>query len=275
MSIKNSVGIALPKTIPVSLPQLAKMIDHSLLHPTMTDAEIHSGLEIAKTYNVATACVKPYSIAQAKSVLSGSTVGICPVIGFPHGNSTTQIKIAEALAAISDGGAEIDMVINVGKALGGEWEYVTDEIRAINDAVVGAGAILKVIFENDYLKQEHIVKLCGICTDVGVAFVKTSTGYGFVKNEGGTYGYEGATLRDLKIMRESCGKDVQIKAAGGVRSLDDLLRVRALGVSRVGATATIAILEEAKKRGIGKEVIEVEVLPVPEEGGKGVSSSEY
>jgi deoxyribose-phosphate aldolase len=224
------------------------MIDHSLLHPTMTDSEIAQGCRLAREYDVATACVKPYAIELAKGILAGSDVGVCPVIGFPHGNSTTAIKVAEAEAAARAGGSEIDAVINVGKALGGEWDYVRDEIRAINDAVLTNGAILKVIFENDYLQDDHIVRLCEISSNVGVAFVKTSTGYGFVKQPDGSYNYKGATDHHLRLMREHSAPGVQIKAAGGVRTLDDLLRVRALGVTRVGATATRAMLEEARRR---------------------------
>lgn len=254
----------LPDSIAVSLSDLAKMIDHSLLHPTMTDAEVLAGLEICERHDVATACVKPYHAAMASEYLTGTSVRVCPVIGFPHGNSTTDIKIAEARQAVRDGGAEIDMVVNIGKVLSEEWEYVGHEIQAINEAVVaeGAGAILKVIFENDYLTEKHIVQLCQICSDVGVAFIKTSTGYGFVKDPAtGQYHYKGATLPHLALMRRSVDPKVQIKAAGGVRTLDDLLRVRALGVSRVGATATVAILEQAKKRGIGKATVEVKVPP--------------
>lgn len=227
---------------------LAKMIDHSLLHPTMTDAEIADGCRLAREYDVATACVKPYSIELAKEILAGSDVGVCPVIGFPHGNSATAIKLAEAEAAARAGGSEIDAVINVGKALGGDWTYLRGEIRGINDVVLGNGAILKVIFENDYLQDKHIVRLCEICSEAGVAFVKTSTGYGFVKQPDGGYNYKGATDHHLRLMRDHCAPGVQIKAAGGVRTLDDLLRVRELGVTRVGATATRAMLEEAKRR---------------------------
>ena len=233
-----------------SLRDLAKMIDHSLLHPTMTDDEIRKGCELSRKYDVATACVKPYAIPLAKEILAGSDVGVCPVIGFPHGNSSTEIKVREADSAARAGGSEIDMVVNIGKVLGGDWAYVTTEIKAINDAVVAAGAILKVIFENDYLQDAHIIKLCEICSSIGVAFVKTSTGYGFVKQENGMYSYKGATAAHLQLMRQHCAPSVQIKAAGGVRTLDDLLLVRSLGVTRVGATATQTILEDAKKRGI-------------------------
>jgi len=246
-------------TTKVTFDDLAKMIDHSILHPTMTDDEIREGCLLAKQYNVATACVKPYSIPLSKELLQDSDVKICPVIGFPAGNSTTSIKMQEALEAVKSGGTEIDMVINIGKALSGGWVYVHDEIKAINELVVGAGGIIKVIFENDYLQPPQIIRLCEICSDIGVAFVKTSTGYGFVKQENGMYTYKGATMEHLKLMRKHCQAGVQIKAAGGVRTLDDLLRVRALGVTRVGATATKAILEEAKKRGIGKQLVEVQV----------------
>ena len=225
------------------------MIDLSLLHPTMTDDDIREGCELAVRCDVATVCVKPYSIPLAREVLDGTDVGVCPVIGFPHGNSTTAIKVKEAEAAAQAGGTEIDMVINIGKALGGDWDYVATEIQAIQDVVVGNQAILKVIFENDYLQDLHIIKLCEICSEIGVAFVKTSTGYGFVKQPDGSYNYKGATLPHLELMRQHCPPTVQIKAAGGVRTLDDLLRVRALGISRVGATATQTIMDEAKKRG--------------------------
>ncbi|KAI1456110.1 deoxyribose-phosphate aldolase [Annulohypoxylon moriforme] len=228
--------------------QIAKLIDHSLLHPTMTDKEILAGLEVAKKYKVAAACIKPYCIPVAKDVLDGSGVLICAVIGFPHGNSTTSIKVLEAEEAVKAGAQEIDMVVNVGKVLGGDWEYVTDEIRAINDVVVKHGAALKVIFENDYLQDEHIIRLCKICTDLSVAFVKTSTGYGFVKQPNGLYSYKGATLPHLQLMKANVGPSVQIKAAGGVRTLSEILTVASLGVTRVGASATTAIMEEAISR---------------------------
>ncbi|MCJ1330941.1 hypothetical protein MMC10_007628 [Thelotrema lepadinum] len=253
----------LPTELTVTLQDLAKMIDHSLLHPTMTDGEMISGIELAKRYNVATACVKPYSIPQAVKQLAGSDVKVCPVIGFPHGNSTTEVKVFEATKAAEAGGSEIDMVINIGKAMSSEWQYVSDEVWAVNDAVTSKGAILKVIFENDYLSTEQIVKLCEICSDIGVAFVKTSTGYGFVKQSNGFYSYEGAITPHLYLMRKHCKDTVQIKAAGGVRTLDDLLRVRALGVARIGATATEAILGEAKSRGIGDTPTAVRVPDFP------------
>lgn len=253
-------------TITVTLKEIAKMIDHSLLHPTMTDADIDAGLAIAKKHDVATACVKPYLIPRAVSALEGTDVRVCPVIGFPHGNSTTEVKVFEASRAADAGGAEVDMVINIGKALGGDWDYVSHEIRQVNDAVVSRGAILKVIFENDFLQESHIIRLCGICSDVGVAFVKTSTGYGFVRQSGtgGLYTYAGATVPHLKLMRRHSGPGVQVKAAGGVRTLDDLLHVMSLGVTRIGATATVAIMAEAEARGITDEPTTVEFKPMAE-----------
>ena len=231
------------------LTALAKMIDHSLLHPTMTDEQIVAGCTLAKRYAVATACVKPYAIQLAESVLKGSGVGICAVIAFPHGNSTTSMKVREAEEAVLSGAGEIDMVVNIGRVLGSDWDYVAAEIGAVNSVVTGHQALLKVIFENDFLEDTHIVRLCELCAERNVAFVKTSTGYGFVKQPGGMYAYKGATDHHLRLMRANCPAGIGIKAAGGIRTLDDLLRVRRLGVSRIGATATESILEEARRRG--------------------------
>lgn len=231
------------------LKLLAKMIDHSLLHPTMTDEAIVAGCTLAKHFAVATACVKPYAIGLARSVLEGSGVGICAVIAFPHGNSTTATKAKEAEEAVLDGAGEIDMVVNIGKVLGSQWDYVSAEIGAVNSVVTSHDALLKVIFENDYLEDAHIIRLCELCAERNVAFVKTSTGYGFVKQPNGMYAYNGATDHHLRLMRAHSPASLAIKAAGGVRTLDDLLRVRLLGVSRIGATATEDILEEARRRG--------------------------
>jgi len=233
----------------ITLKSLAKMIDHSLLHPTMTDAEILKGCEVAERYDVATVCVKPYAVTMGKEALQGSDVQVCSVIGFPHGNNTTALKVAETEQAVREGATEIDMVINIGKALGGDWSYVKADVEAVYQACVEHEALLKVIFETDYLKDEHIIQLCQICSEIKVAFVKTSSGYGFVKQASGDYNYKGATDHVLTLMRKHSAPEVQIKAAGGVRTLDDLLRVRAIGVTRIGATATEAMLDEAKKRG--------------------------
>lgn len=254
-------------TTTVSLPQLAKLIDHSLLHPTLTDAEVASGLEVSRSRSVAAACVKPCHVPLAARLLAGSDVVVCAVVGFPHGSSSTAVKVYEAAVAANEGATEIDMVVNVGKVLGADWGYVEDEIRAVNAATTGGGGILKVIFENDFLNEGQIVKLCEICTRVGVAFVKTSTGYGFVKLPNGFYSYKGATVPHLKLMREHSGPSVRVKAAGGIRTLDDFLCVASLGVERVGLSATEAILDEAKRRGIGDAPVEVELKVMGDAGG--------
>jgi len=233
----------------ISLNGLAKMIDHSLLHPTLTDDAILAGCGLARRLGVASACVKPYSVETARDVLSGSGVVVCAVIAFPHGNSVTSIKVKETEEALRGGAAEIDMVVNIGKVMSADWDYVSLEIRMINESAVAQKALVKVIFENDYLEDSHILRLCEICSSHSVAFVKTSTGYGFVKQPNGMYAYAGATDHHLRLMRAHCPPEVGIKAAGGVRTLDDLLRVRGLGVSRIGATATENILEEARRRG--------------------------
>lgn len=238
-----------PLDTTLSLNGLAKMIDHSLLHPTLTDDAILGGCELARRLRVASACVKPYSVEAARDVLSGSEVVVCAVIAFPHGNSVTSVKVKETEEALRGGAVEIDMVVNIGKVLSGDWDYVSREIRMINETAVAQKAIVKVIFENDYLEDSHILRLCEICSSHSVAFVKTSTGYGFVKQPNGMYAYAGATDHHLRLMRAHCPPGVGIKAAGGVRTLDDLLRVRELGVSRIGATATENILEEARRRG--------------------------
>ena len=229
--------------------ELAKMIDHLLLHPTMTDEDLHQGCMLAKSYNVATVCIKPYAIKEALEWLKGSDVLVCAVIGFPHGNSMTKVKVFETEQACKDGAHEIDMVINIGKVLGEDWDYVEQEIAAIVAVTKSHNAALKVIFENDFLPVDKFkIKLCQICSKLDVEFVKTSTGYGFIKGADGRYSYEGATEKDLLLMRKYSSPEVQIKAAGGVRTLDDLLKVKALGVTRVGATATAVMLEEATKR---------------------------
>ncbi|HKD38642.1 MAG TPA: deoxyribose-phosphate aldolase [Pirellulales bacterium] len=225
------------------------MIDHSLLHPTMTDEQIRAGCLLAREYDVATVCVKPYSVPESADLLAGSSVLVCAVAGFPHGNSHTGIKVAESERAIAEGSNEIDVVVNVGKVLGGQWSEVSAEIKTVNDACISRGVLLKVIFENDFLEESHIIRLCEICSEHRVAFVKTSTGYGFVKQPDGSYNYKGATDRHLRLMREHSCPSVQIKAAGGIRTLDELLRARAAGATRIGASATESILREAIARG--------------------------
>ncbi|MEN8155565.1 MAG: deoxyribose-phosphate aldolase [Bacteroidota bacterium] len=229
--------------------ELAKMIDHSILHPTMTDLHLKAECEVARKYHVASVCVKPYAVKEAVRLLEGSDVLVGCVIGFPAGNSAIEVKVFEAERACREGAVEIDMVINIGKALQGEWKYLEEEIGAVTRACHANGAIVKVIFETDYVSNESdIVKLCQLCTTVGADYVKTSTGFGFVKGSDGKYSYLGATIPNLKLMKASVGAGVRVKAAGGVRSLDQLIAVRDAGCTRCGATATVAIMEDAYKR---------------------------
>ena len=229
--------------------KLAKMIDHSILHPTMTDEDLKRECEVARKYNVASVCVKPYEVKQAVELLKGSDVLIGCVIGFPAGNSAIEVKVFEAETACKDGAVEIDMVINIGKALQGDWDYITQEIKSVTNACHALGSIVKVIFETDYVtKVADIVKLCQICTEVVADYVKTSSGFGFIKQANGDYNYLGATIPILELMRMSVGPKVKVKAAGGVRTLDQLLAVQATGCNRCGATATITMMEDATKR---------------------------
>lgn len=216
---------------------IAKMLDHSLLQPVLTDAELEKGCKLAKAYDVATVCIKPYAVAAAKEWLAGSDVGVCTVIGFPHGSHLTKIKVLEAQAAMAEGATELDMVVNIGKVKSGDWDYVKKDIAEVVDAAHRGRALVKVIFENSMLDAAQKTKLCEICGQVGADWVKTSTGYG----DGG------ATDEDLQLMRKHSPAKVQVKAAGGVRTFERLLVVRQFGVSRVGATATPAILDECRK----------------------------
>jgi len=246
---------------------VARMIDHSLLHPTMTDAELEEGCRTAVEYGVASVCIKPYYVRRAAELLAGTGVAVGTVVGFPHGSSTTEVKRFETAVACREGASEIDMVICIGKALSGDWSYVEKEIRAIVREAHGRKALVKVIFENDFLTDDSAKRrLCRICEAAEADFVKTSTGYGFVKAADGRYSTRGATEHDIALMRGACSPKVQVKAAGGVRDLDALLRARALGAARVGATATRAILDELKRR--------LAAGPL-EEDGAALSSGEY
>lgn len=232
------------------------MIDHSLLHPTLTDAELEEGCRVAARYGVASVCIKPYAVKRAAELLQGTGVLVGCVIGFPHGSSCTESKRYETELACRDGAVEIDMVINIGKALSGDWDFVERDVRAVCEEAHRHGARVKVIFENDYLAKGGAgltsealkVRLCQICESAGADWVKTSTGYGFVKQPDGSYNYRGATEEDLRLMRANCSAHVQVKAAGGVRDLDGLMRVRDLGGTRCGATATAIMLDEYRRR---------------------------
>ncbi len=217
---------------------IAGMIDHSLLHPALTDAELDAGCRLATIYQVASVCILPYYLSRAAMLLSGTTVRPSTTIGFPHGGHATSIKAAEAERAVADGAQELDMVVNISQVRSARWDAVRDDIAAVIAIAHAAGRQVKVIFENCYLNDAEKIRLCAICGELGADWVKTSTGYGT----------GGATLEDLALMRRHSPPGVQVKAAGGVRDLDALLQVRALGVTRVGASRTAEILDESRRR---------------------------
>ncbi len=216
--------------------QISKMIDHSLLQPTMTVADLEAGCKLAVAYDVGSVCIMPYYLRRCAEILNGSTVQPSTTIGFPHGGHTTAIKRAEAQQAIADGCQELDMVANISQVLSGEWNYVKQDIAAVIEVAHEAGRKVKVIFENCYLKDEHKIRLCEICNELNADWVKTSTGYGT----------GGATFEDLTLMRQYAAPHVQVKAAGGVRDFPTLLQVRELGVTRVGASRTKEILDPCR-----------------------------
>lgn len=218
--------------------QISKMIDHSLLNPVLTTAELEAGCKLAAEFNTASVCILPYSTVRCHELLAGTTVYTSTTIGFPHGGHRTNVKLFEAEQALNDGAQELDAVINISKAKSGDWDYIEEELRSLTNLTHAAGARIKVIFENFYLVDDEKIRLCRICGEVGADWVKTSTGYA-----GG-----GATIEDLVLMRKHAPPHVQVKAAGGVRDLDTLLKVRSLGVTRVGSTRTAQQLNECKVR---------------------------
>ncbi len=217
---------------------LAKVIDHSLLRPELTDEDIIAGCALARKYNTATVCVKPCHVRLAAEQLKGSDVKVSTTVGFPHGAHVTAIKVAEAEQVMDDGAVELDMVLNIGVLRSGNADYVKADIQAVCAAAHARGAKVKVIFENAYLTDEQKILACKLSEAAGADWVKTSTGFA----------PSGATLEDLRLMRATVGPQVQVKAAGGVRTLDALLAVIDAGVTRCGATATATILEDFKKR---------------------------
>ena len=223
----------------ITYEQLAKVIDHSLLRPELTETDVIAGCELAHRYHVATVCVKPCHVKLAVELLEESDVIVSTVVGFPHGGSLTAVKVAEAEQAIEDGALELDMVLNIGQLRSGKYDFVGADIKAVCDTAHASGAKVKVIFENAYLTDEEKVIACKLSEEAGADWVKTSTGFA----------PSGATLADLRLMRETVSQKVQVKAASGVRSLDTILPVIDVGCTRVGATATAAILDEFERRG--------------------------
>jgi len=230
---------------PYTYSDVATMIDHSLLNPTLTSADLEAGCRLARAYEVASVCIMPFALKRCAELLAGSTVKSSTTIGFPHGANTTAIKLAETLQALQDGGEELDMVVNISQVLSGNWDSVRADIRAVTDATHAAGQRVKVIFENCYLNDVQKIRLCEICGELGVDWVKTSTGYGS----------GGATMEDLALMRKHSPANVQVKAAGGVRDLDTLLKIRELGVTRCGASRTQEILDDANRR-LGRPAVQ-------------------
>lgn len=222
----------------IKAKDIAKMIDHSLLRPNLTIEEVKAGCDIARKYKVASVCVRPCDVKLVGELLAGSNIALSTVIGFPHGTHTTAMKLAEAIEAMDSGVVELDMVMNYSRLRSGEFDYIGQEIKAIVDAAHSRGAIVKVILENCYLTEDLKVKACQICEENQADFVKTSTGFGS----------SGATVEDVRLMRENTSPKVQVKAAGGIRSLDALLEMRKAGATRIGATATEVIMKEALER---------------------------
>jgi deoxyribose-phosphate aldolase len=217
---------------------IAKRIDHSLLGPALATAEMEEGCRLAVRCAVASVCIKPGAVALAAGILKGSGVAVGTTIGFPHGGHATSVKVFESRQVMADGATELDMVINIGQAKGGEWSAVAADIAAVTKAAHDEGSIVKVIFENCFLNDEQKVRLCRICGEVGADYVKTSTGYGT----------GGATMDDLRLMRRSSPPHVKLKAAGGIRTLDAMIEAAELGCDRIGASRTAEILEELKVR---------------------------
>jgi len=223
---------------PFSYRDISKMIDHSMLAPTTTTADFEAGIRLALEYDVASVCLVPSYLQRCAELLAGSDVKASTTIGFPHGGQATVAKVAESKLALSHGAAELDMVINVHHTLSGDWAYVRAEIAAVLEETHGRGQKLKVIFENCYLNDSQKIRLCEICAELGVDWVKTSTGFGS----------SGATLEDLRLMRAHSPKAVQVKASGGVRELDFVLAAREIGVTRCGSSRTREILDECRMR---------------------------
>ena len=221
---------------------ISKTIDHSLLRPELDDAFVEDGCRLAARYDVASVCVRPVDVVRARRLLDGTEVAVGTTVGFPHGNHLTEIKVLEARRALDAGATELDMVLDIGALKSGRDDDVLADIRAVVDVGHAAGAIVKVIFENAYLTDAEKVRACRLTTAAGGDFVKTSTGFAS----------SGATHDDLRLMRANTPPHVQIKAAGGVRTLDALLEVMALGVTRIGATATETIIEDFRARKAGR-----------------------
>ena len=226
---------------------IASMIDHAILHPTQSQQALREGCALCDELGVASVCVKPYDVAEAAQLLADSKVAVSTVIGFPHGGHTTAAKVAEAEIACREGAVELDMVVNIGKAFSEDWQYVESDIRAVVEAGHAADAIVKVIFETGYYEDDAPkIKLCELSTSAGADYVKTSTGFGFVKRPDGSLASTGATEHDVALMRKHAGANVGVKASGGMRSLADAQKMVDLGATRLGTSASQAIVTEER-----------------------------
>jgi deoxyribose-phosphate aldolase len=214
--------------------QIAKTLDHSVLKPEVTPADIEAGAQIARKYDTASYCVQGVNIAQAAGLLKGSGVPVCATVGFPHGAITSAAKAFEATEATRNGAAEVDMVISIGSLIASEDELVLADIRAVAEAAHAGGAHLKVILETALLTAEQIVRGCELAERAGADFVKTSTGFSTA----------GATLENIRLMKATVGDRLKVKASGGVRSVDQVIDLIEAGVSRCGTSNAEAILLE-------------------------------
>ena len=235
-----------PKQISTA-DEVVSLFDHAILHPTYSDAEMLEQLDSLRRYPIASVCIKPYAVRMAVEALRGTGIAVGTVIGFPHGSVLPEVKAAEAEAAFRDGAVDVDVVVNAGKVLSGDWRYIRSDLEPVVAVTRAHKGVIKIIFETDYLKDDGLkIRLCEICNELGVDYVKTSTGFGFVKQRNG-YGYDGATEHDVILMRRHAAANVGVKPSGGVRTLEHVLRLIELGATRIGTASTVSIYAEALK----------------------------
>jgi len=231
-----------------SYQSIAGLIDHAILHPQITDADIRKQCQALSSHPLASICIKPHAVNMVVDLLSGTSIATGAVIGFPHGTSATGVKAFEAEQAFASGARDVDMVVNVGKVLSSDWDYVRADIRAVTEVARRHEGVIKVIFETDYVTADAAkIRLCEICSELAVDFVKTSTGFGFVKQADGRSDYRGATEHDIILMRKHTPATIGVKPSGGIRNLAQVLKFVELGATRIGTASTMAILEEARR----------------------------
>jgi deoxyribose-phosphate aldolase len=233
---------------------IARTIDHAVLHPTQTDHDLKRACRLARRLGVATVCVKPYAVPLAANLLADSQVGVSAVVAFPHGGAPTEVKARETEWVCRAGAGEVDMVVNLARVLEGDWMYVAGDVRAVVVAADRYGALTKVILETGLIPDDATkVRLCQVCEEAGARFVKTSTGFGFVKAADGSLHATGATEHDVQLLRDACSSRVDVKASGGIRTYCDARRMIELGASRLGTSATEAIVGEQERNHVKSE----------------------